>query len=191
VSIFSREQAWNGGTYGLAIVVRPPDADAMQRLLSLFWNSQNVSGCYVRRDQEPADQQRVEPLLEPPDLYGVATINGVEIVCSSTVVRMPDEDWLYLTVPMGAIHDAFKVDVTAPTEQPSWEPILLPWFIDQARALAAAASFHVAFIGWFGDNAEDDELDQFDQLGSVPSERALGYFVPKQAEPWFPATNRS
>ena len=38
------------------------------------------------------------------------------------------------------------------------------------------------------DNAEDTELDRLDEMGSVPSERILGFFVPRDPQRWFPAT---
>lgn len=186
--LFTRDGAWDGGGYGLAIVVRPPnDADA-QTLLRRAWKSEGVKGCFASRKSEPSEQQSVEPTIDTEDLYGVLTVNGVQLPMSSALVRMPDEDWLYLTVPMAAIYDAFNAGVTPPNEPPSWEPSLLPWFLDRARDLAATVQFEVAFLGFFGDNAEDTELDRFESTGSVPAERILGFFVPSDPQRWYPAT---
>ncbi len=189
--LFTREDAWAGADYGLAIVSKPGDRDLVTTTVRELWKSHALDGCYARRDIEPHLQGRIEPLGDAgARLAGVAVIEKRRLPCSTYTTRMASgEDWVYLSIPMGSL------EALIPREPPSMRhaatSAIDEWFLAHARRVFDVVRFHVGFIGWMPGTEEDDELARFDQAG-VPSDRRLGFVVPSgDMVAWHPPTSRT
>ena len=89
--IFTHPDAWNGGSYELAIDLGPVDDAKLEKALTAIWSHADLDGCYLRGDQEPAEQTLIVPGTGPgldTCLRGVARLQGMApVACSTIVVR--------------------------------------------------------------------------------------------------------
>lgn len=189
--LVTREDAWAGADYGLAIVIRPGDRELVAAAVREIWKSHALDGCYASRDIEPLLQGRIEPLSNADShLHGIAIIEKRRLPCSSYTTRMASgEDWVYFAIPTGSL------EALIPSEPPSMRhaatSAIDDWFLAHARRVFDVVRFHIGFIGWMPGTEEDDELARFDQAG-VPSDRWLGFLVPSgDMVAWYPPTLRS
>jgi hypothetical protein len=140
---FTDPENWTGGFYELSLEIGDRDDDRLQRALTALWGAAAITGCYRRRDREPADQVAapvtVASLQEFGHLHGIArTPLGGSVVCGCFSTRFDDaEDWLTLYLPLGALTRAdprvgFEVDHTTAAELGGevpgqrWNGYLLP-----------------------------------------------------------------
>src|SRR2546423_3710775 len=109
--LFTARGAWNGGFYELAIELGPRSTERLAR--EVLWASDGLDGCFLFREEEPQDQERISPGACSPEghLYGIATLpNGTRVACSTVAIREDaGTDWLALNLPMGSLQNAYPV----------------------------------------------------------------------------------
>jgi hypothetical protein len=188
--VFTRDDAWSGGSYDLAIELGPRDDARLTRALEALWSCTDLDGCYEFADREPHEQLRVNVgafSLETP-LHGIARIGSrAQIACRTVVVRFDDgADWIYVSLPLGSLGHIFEVGAF-PFEDGgdlSWRPALDEWLCGLGRRAFNAVPFRLALVGW--DGGELDDAETFHTSG-VPAERWVGYLVAEaESLRWFP-----
>ena len=192
--IFSRRDAWAGGSYDLAIKLGARDDARVRRALEALWSAVDVDGCYQHQDLEPEQQPRIGVGALPLDaaLHGVAHLGArPPIPCRTVIVQLDDgEDWIYFCLPMGSL--ARIVDVGAfPFASGgtlSWRPVADEWLCALARRVFGTVPFQLALLGWDGDDFRGG--DNVSTAADVPDERWVGFLVADGCElQWF-AANR-
>src|SRR5262245_29820054 len=96
--LFTRDDAWYGGFFELALEVGPRSDDRLRAALAALWSHTDLDGCYDDHLREPSDQPRVQPRLgeSGSHLHGVARLpNGAHVACGSCLIREDEgPDWL-------------------------------------------------------------------------------------------------
>jgi hypothetical protein len=89
VKLFTNEEAWIGGFYELALEYgRSPDPQLINGLKAM-WGLDVLEGCFLDRDREPNDQERLtfQPsLLDHGHILGIASVPGDTRVACGTAV---------------------------------------------------------------------------------------------------------
>lgn len=188
--IFTRDDAWSGGSYDLAIELGPRDDARLRRALQALWSGPDLDGCYESADREPQEQPRLGvgtlPLETP--LHGIARIGDrAPVACRTVIVRFDDgSDWIHVCLPLGSLGHILEVGAFPFDDggDLSWRHPLDEWLCGLGRRVFDAVPFRLALIGWDGGELED--VDSFHASG-VPAERSIGYLVPgADGLRWFP-----
>ncbi len=111
--LFTADDVWNGGFYGVALEIGPRSDDRLFSALTTLWRHPDLNGPFLDRDREPEEQQRASEIsLEAGShLLGIAKLpNGKHVVCGSCLIREDDgPDWLDFYLPMGSLGPAYLV----------------------------------------------------------------------------------
>jgi hypothetical protein len=192
--LFTRDDAWAGGSYDLAIKLGARDDARANRALEALWSAADLDGCYEYRELEPEQQPRIRvgalPLEAP--LHGIARIGARQpLPCRTVAIQFDDgEDWIYVCLPMGSLGRIFDVGAFPFSDGAtlSWRPVLDEWLCTLARRVFDAVPFQLALFGWDGDDFSGG--DRVATPTDVPDERWVGFLVPDAgALRWF-AANR-
>ena len=186
---FTRDQAWVGGEYELAILLRPADDDRLRRALEALWSFPDLDGCYLLREVEPHAQMRVNASPLETLLCGTARIVSSERTpCRSVVIRLDTgEDWLSFGIPMGSLARILPVHAFpfCDGSDLTWRKGLDEWLCALGRHVFESVNFRLGLIGWT-DGSEDDDAARFERSG-VPGERWVGYLAPSDRDlQWYP-----
>jgi hypothetical protein len=185
--IFTRPDAWSGGSYELAVDLGVSDDARLGQALAALWSHADLEGCYPDHAREPSDQLRATPAeLDGLDacLRGVARLGTLApVACSSYLV--PEEGgatWMYLGLPLGSLGTILTVGAFPFDDgrDPSWRLVVDAWLRGIAERVHAAVGIRRGLVGW---------VDGTDVAGtSVPDERWVGYLVPTGTElAWYAA----
>ncbi|MCA9626709.1 MAG: hypothetical protein KC766_03540 [Myxococcales bacterium] len=196
MKLFTKPDAWTGGSYEFALEYCPPSDEALRLALAAIWRDPTVTGCYVHADKEPGDQEVVPPstLAARRDAIdgrwlGIAILpNGCRVPCSSCIVREEDgSDWLYFGAAMGCLSYCYPVGAFPLDDggDLSWRPELDRWLRGIAARVYATVPFRLGLVGWIigGDVCAADLAAR-----GVPQERWEGYLWPESGGlGWYPA----
>jgi hypothetical protein len=189
------EDIWAGGFYELAIELGPRSDTRLESAPLTLWQNVRLEGCYLRRDFEPANQQRLQPSLSLLERYGhllgVATLpNKSQVTCGVVAIREDSGiDWLDFYLPMGALATAYDVGAFPfddGKDSQWWREPLDGWLVELAQAVFAAAPFSLALVGHeVSGHAYAADLS----LNGIPAERWDGYLWQETANLlWYPPT---
>src|SRR5690242_10116496 len=59
--LFTDHDAWCGGYYELALELGPRSDVGLRTALKALWGHRDLDGCFLDRNREPGDQDRVSP----------------------------------------------------------------------------------------------------------------------------------
>jgi hypothetical protein len=187
--LFTRPDAWTGGSYELALEYGRMSPDALARVVAHLWSHPTLEGCYLDHSREPTGQRRVSPAEVDPGLClrGLATLpNGDVTTCLSSVVAEPEATWVYFGSPMGALGHSYPVgaypfDDGLPLD---WRNPLDGWLLDMASFAFAVHPFRLGLVGWVDPlNTSAAEVAS----SGAPDPRWEGYIVPSGgALEWYP-----
>ncbi|MEO0559698.1 MAG: hypothetical protein AAF170_16110 [Bacteroidota bacterium] len=185
--LFTRPDAWTGGSYEIALEYQPLHAEEVHVVLKRLWSHTSLNGCYLRADVEPEAQLRVPPASSNGWLRGIATLpNGDDTACGSVVVTDEDATWIYFGSPMGSLIYSYPVgaypfDDGLPLD---WRTPLNDWLCDIARFVFEELPFQLGLVGWI------DPLDitaSDVSTSGVPETRYEGYLIPEATSlTWYP-----
>lgn len=191
--LFTRPEAWFGGAYELMVHLGSQSDEVRLTTLRTMWTAPGVYGCFLDRDREPADQERVAPsqlTLSHAEgrVHGVATFpDGRTTTCYSLGPLGDGADhWLYFGLPLGSLAQlypigAYPLDDGTPLD---WRIHVDEWLCRVARALWQTCPFRIATTGASSAGAPDAR--SFERTG-VPAERWEGYLIPRGADlQWHP-----
>lgn len=189
--IFTRPDAWTGGSYELAIDLGRVDDTQLEKALVTIWSHADVDGCYLDLDREPAEQARVRPGREhdlETCLRGVARLGALAPIACSTVVVREDggSDWLYYGLPLGSLGAVLPVGAF-PFEDGhdlAWRSTVDGWLRRLGEHLFASVRFRLGLVGWTDglDDGTDDLLER-----GLPEDRWVGYLLPSGSSlTWYP-----
>lgn len=189
--LFTRPDAWTGGSYELAVDLGPVDDARLEKALVTIWAHADVDGCYLELDREPAEQARVRPSRDrdlQACLRGIARPGTLAPVACSTVVVREDggSDWLYFGLSLGSLGAVLPVD-PFPFDDGrdlAWRSTVDGWLRQLGEHLFSTVRFRVGLVGWTDglDDGTDDLLER-----GVPEERWVGYLVPNgDSLTWYP-----
>lgn len=191
--VFTKEEAWLGGSYDLAIELGASDDTCVLQSLQAIWSSPDLDGCYLHSDREPHEQTRTIANVHPlgTRLYGVARIGGrPPVPCSTIVVRTEREsDWIFFYLPIASLASIYPVGAfpIADGGDLAWRSSLDEWLCAIGRRAFEAVPFRLGLVGFDGGDFSDAAA--FASSG-VPDERWIGYLVPETGGlKWF-APNR-
>jgi hypothetical protein len=187
--LFTAPNTWSGGFYELIIHLGRRSDQRLQQALDLLWMHDNLDGCWLNPDVEPADNRRIEPLLRNPvKLLGIAALSDTQnAACLSVIKRqkltdgkqmgIAKPDWLRFGLPMGALATIYDVGTFPETamwdhEARQWREKLDRWLVDIARHICKSVPYDFAMIGH-----ELDEEELWRQLNNndAPQSRSWGY----------------
>ncbi len=189
-ALFTRPDAWSGGSYELALEYERLSDKRLRAVISRLWDHSTLLGCYLDLNAEPDQQPRVSPAeVEPWQcLRGVAALpNGERASCSSIVVREEEATWIYFGVPLGSLGSAYPVGAFpfADGTPLDWRAELDGWLLDMARFIFAEQPFRLGLVGWV--DPLDTTAADLASTG-VPEQRWEGYVVPvDDTLEWYPA----
>jgi hypothetical protein len=194
--IFTSGDAWAGGFYELAILLKNPSVKQFKMLLKNFWGFPEIEGIYLSREAEPEDQKRINyeesrNSLET-HLYGVAKLpNGKEVNCVSIVIQIKDYyDAVIFAFPMGGLNRAYPVGAYPFDDGSSlaWRDDFNTWLGQVAEKIYSNAHFDLGIIG-HEPLAEADLQIEVLISGRPPKERWEGYLLPENGYlRWYPPT---
>lgn len=160
-----RRANWTGGYYELAIRLGPTDDDRLDGAVTALWSSAGLARPRLR-DSRAEVQVTGASLIEHHSLVSVARPPGAGgCVCRVDLTRDEDttegigadpvgtteQDWLTLSLPLGALNEADRRVGGFPFEDtPSrpWREPLEDWLIDAATDVFAQVPFAGAVTGF-------------------------------------------
>ena len=155
-NLFTAPGAWSGGYFELSLEYPCAATADHLRAADALWKHETLQGCYLRRDREPGDQERVTPGAEGK-LLGLASPPGSRpLPCAAYWIPGDDATtWLTLGIPMGALAWALHVGSApfGPRRPEGWREPVSGWLRDVAGLVHAAAPFEMGLIGWETDDA--------------------------------------
>ncbi len=150
--------AWAGGSWELAVDLGRRSRRAATATVRWIWSRNEFDGPYATNQMAAEDQVRVisdrshgEHLSQLYGLVDVPTFG--RLVCSTTVFREPDEDWLLLGIPIGALGilddrvGGYPFDAD-PDDEPEWALPIDNWMAAVALDLMEVIPFRRANIGF-------------------------------------------
>jgi hypothetical protein len=181
--LFTPDYVWVGGEFELAMEFAPGSDERLRSAVRALWIHPDLEGCYADTHREPADQPRIEPDWHDGDtrLLGVIRVpNGERVACISGVMRLEGgSDWLVLSIPMGALGDAYRVGAYPFGKQGEragpWLKELETLFAEIGRHVARSVPFQLALVGHevvFDTSAADVARD------GIPADRWFGFLHP-------------
>jgi hypothetical protein len=189
------EDIWAGGFYELAIELGPRSDTYLEAALLTLWQNARLEGCYLRRDFEPADQQRLQPSLASLEQYGhllgVATLpNESKVACGVVAIREDSGiDWLDFYLPVGALATAYDVGAFPYDDGKDsqwWREPLDGWLVELAQAVFVAAPFSLALVGH---EVSGHAYAATIAIDGLPAERWDGYLWQEAGNlHWYPPT---
>jgi hypothetical protein len=155
---FTDNETWLGGYYELAIELGARSDERLQDSLRAIWQMPCLTGCYVDRDREPEEQDRVEPSLAHLDinghLQGIAILpDGQRIPCGTVAIREEGgPDWLDFYIPLGALEQIYQEVCGFPFGDPdpgsrAWREPLENWLAEVGRRVFSSVRFRLGLIG--------------------------------------------
>ncbi|CAG0928197.1 hypothetical protein TFLX_00793 [Thermoflexales bacterium] len=192
--LFTRDDAWSGGFYELVLELPESSAIGAKNALAQLWSYSSLTGCFLRRDIEPANQPQVSPLdiENEGHWYGIATLpNGKTSVCGSFWGDYQASGcWLTWYLPLGSLGTAYPVRAypfnlkTEPSPEP-WINEISTWLKDIAISIYPQLRFKLAIIGY--------EVDFFEVKAKlnegIPSQRWESLLIPSEDKfVWYPQT---
>ena len=181
--MFTERDQWNGGHFELCIDLGRASDDQVFEAMSVLWGHPSLEGCYLRQDEEPSKQQRLDPTSQPLEalLYGVAALDRqTRVPCLSTVMRLEGEPVeLGLCVPMGALQAFYQVGAYPFAAAGPWLEPLSDWFAGIGKTVLSAGLSRVALVGF-----ETSTLDVQERFArclerGIPERRWDGYLLRK------------
>jgi hypothetical protein len=192
--LFTEYDAWHGGFYELALELGPRSDETLRLALAALWRHPDLDGCFLDRNREPSDQERVQPegIGDGAHCLGVAQLpNGRRAACGSCVVREEDgSDWLNLYLPTGSLSKAYPVgsfpfggEATGPN---NWRSEVEDWLVEIGRSISRFATFRLGLIGFEVSGAE---CAANVAVHGIPDNRCMGYLWPVSGRlEYFPRT---
>lgn len=176
---FRDRSNWGDG-YELSIEAGSTGDAELQTLLSALWSAADVLGCFGRRDCELHEQDEVPctvaSLAEHGHLLGQVRLpTGPLAVCGCTAVRGGGEgsDWLDFYVPTGALD---KAGITYWDGRPCFRSAVIDdWLAGIAVKTFEQVPFSLGVVGWMVSGGADASM----LAGELPTERGMGYLVPR------------
>lgn len=189
-ALFTRPDAWFGGSYELALEYGPLSDEQLRTVISRLWDYPSLSGCYLDHRVDPDEQPKFSPAEVESErcLRGAAVLpNGECVACRSIAVREEDATWICFAVPLGSLGYAYPVGAFpfADGMPLDWRAELDGWLVDMARFIFGDLPFRLGLVGWI--DPLDTTAAEIASAG-VPEQRWEGYVVPVQeALEWYPA----
>jgi hypothetical protein len=128
------DDTWLGGCYELAVLLGPPDDDRLAAARAALWRLGGFAGTPPRGTVEPLPGRPV-----------AAQVSGL---------RLDDEDWAFLELPLGALSrwdpavGAFPFGAEAGARSRAWREPLEAWLVDVGRRLHDEVPYVRAVTGW-------------------------------------------
>ena len=186
--VFTRDETWSGGYYELALEMGKRSDTRLLAALASVWAHPSVTGCYLKRDQEPNEQARVavtQDALTVTQLQGTARMpNEITVACGTCLIREDDgPDWLVLYLPMGALSRAYDVGAypfdSDRGDASHWRRPVDTWLRGVASDVYERARFELGLIG----HEVSGELYARNVVETgVPERRWAGILLPDGAE---------
>jgi hypothetical protein len=182
---FTSNDVWNGGFYELALELGERSDVRLLSALTALWQNLSLKGCYLEREQEPADQVKLIPseemLRSGQHLLGLARLpNKTQVACGTVAIREDNgPDWLDFYLPMGALAQAYDVggypfDIDNKSPE-SWQKPIDDYLAEIGKFVFSAVPFKLGLIGHevSGNHYAEEIAEQ-----GIPDERYIGYLWP-------------
>lgn len=142
---------WLGGFYGLAVLIGPRDDDALTEAGTALWRlagfGRGTPPTRTTLTRSLTSRGVVEPL---PGRALAAAVSVLRVVESAD----PDEDWLFLDLPLGALErwdpavGAFPFGPEASLPSRVWREPLEQWLVEVGESLFAEVPYERAHTGF-------------------------------------------
>jgi hypothetical protein len=196
---FTKPDTWAGGHYELALEIgpSPTSEELLFSALTALWQHPTLEGCYLDRETEPSDQQRISPSKEfleaGSHLLGIASLpNGKRLACGTFLMREYDgSDWLTLYIPLGALHEAYPEVGGYPfgdlESANLWQDPIEHWLASIGMFIFQSTPFSLGIMGQ--EVPVEWSVTDFEENG-IPAKRWVGYLWPSEGKlGYFPRTD--
>ena len=199
---FTNENSWVGGFYELALELgNYSDEYSDERIASALkavWSYPLLNGVYLRRDREPAQQQRISihNFTTPPTqnhFQGLAALSDeIQVACGTCTVREEEDgsDWLVFYIPLGTLVEVYPMIDGYPfgsTDEKAcklWQVSINGWLVELGKYVFHMVEFRLGLIGF---EVSGDAYAQDLSEKGIPEERYKGYLVPEtDSIRWYP-----
>jgi hypothetical protein len=183
---FADERTWIGGYFELSLEVSEQRSDdKLFAALEAVWSYPLVSGIYLDRNIEPANQPQVSVLREyiagyGVPLYGLAHFATFSVACGTFPIRVDEGgDWLDFSIPFGALSPYLPLGgFPFGTSEPHLETSLTTiddWLIRLGRRVFQFAPFALGLVGF---ETSGTTYARDVRLNGIPDERITSYLWP-------------
>ncbi len=178
---FSNPNTWFGGYYELALELGERSDERLLNPLAALWSHPSLEGCYLERDKESHEQERVvvsPGLLERTHLQGLAQLpDGRKVACGSCVIREDEGiDWLDFYLPMGALEAVYDVGGypfdEAGVAHKEWQIPVDGWLKEIGNHIFSTVPFRLGLVGF---EVSGIAYSQQIEKDGIPSERCIAY----------------
>lgn len=186
---FTKDNIWVGGFYELAIEVGPRSDEQISAVVNTIWSHPTLEGCYLDRNKEPYDQQKITPsqfaLASGLHLLGLAQLpNGHRIACGTCNVRELDgPDWVDFYMPMGSLGEAYYVGGypfdREVNSSDHWQKPIDDWLMEMASYVFSTARYKLGIIGL--EVSGQEYSSRLEETG-IPEERYYSFLWPSGEE---------
>jgi hypothetical protein len=181
--LFTEVDAWCGGFYEVALELGPRSDDRLRSAVVALWQHPDLEGCYLDRNREPGEQERVSPASvdDSSHLLGVARLpNGLRTACGSCVIHEDDgRDWLDFYIPMGSLANVYPAGgFPAGTEADwpgTWRSEVEDWLAEIGRSVGRTVAFQMGLVGFEVSGAD---YAAHVAITGIPAQRFCGYLWP-------------
>jgi hypothetical protein len=149
---------WSGGFYQLGIELTHSHDDVRLRAaLEAIWSCSSLVGPWLERESigTPTVRPDLPQLPIDPDygmsrLYGVLSVTGgSSLGCLVSTTRVQDgPDWIYVSIPMGMLEAAFRVQYPLSIASNRWLPQVQRALVVIAYTVFAVVPFDLGIVGF-------------------------------------------
>lgn len=190
--VFTKEEAWLGGFYELALEFAQGNNENLDKALQLLWDDPRLEGCYVDRSKEPHEQARIAPSWEALEkhghLHGILHMDNRLVACGCCAIKEEDGPvWIVFYVPTGSQECTFSDLGEFQVKSREWREPLEIVLAQLGEKVFDQTPFSLGLIGYeVSGEAYSKELKKT----GIPSQRLFGYLWPKQGKLTHYATNQ-
>ena len=192
-NLFTQSDAWNGGFFELTFELPQETKSLANVVLAKLWSMPLLNGCYLKKDIEPEQQEKLSPIEFQNDghWYGFANLPNGKQSCCGTISTEYENDgyWITFYLPLGSLAHIYNIGSypfkSEKQDISGWMIEVNDWLVKIARQIHPIAKFELGVIGF--------EVDYFEvkrQLEKgLPDERWDGLLIAKdELLEWLPPT---
>ena len=192
-NLFTQSDAWYGGFFELTFELPLETKSLANVILEKLWSTPSLNGCYLKKDIEPEQQEKLSPIEFQNDghWYGAANLpNGKQSCCGSFLMDYENDGcWITFYIPIGSLSNAYNTGSypfnSGTQDVFNWMTEINDWLVNIARQVYPLSKFELGIIGF--------EVDLFEikkkLVKGIPDKRWDGLLVPREDQLlWFPPT---
>jgi hypothetical protein len=187
--IFTEDNVWFGGFYELAIEIGKSPNENLHSSLIEIWNDPLLDGCYLDRNREPYEQDKINPLNIKIEnvlhLQGLIRLPNNKWTACGTCIIMEDEgsDWLDFYIPLGSLSKYYDTDGYPFNEKNknnlSWQSTIDDLLSTLGNNLFSKVNYKLGLIGF---EVSGEYYSENIKSSGIPEKREIGFLSPTNSQ---------